>query len=466
MPTITSKMLKIQRQQQQQQHQQQQQQQRGRLKCADDADTADAKNHKMLQMPIFKMSEKSKITAKLSLPHLRRLCVAYGLKKTGTKPVLIERTLTHCSRHCAVTALQRVMRGYRARTYVQKFMNNPAYGRLTHAVNDADVYTMDEFIDLPHYQIFRFNDESDGMLYQFNMASFFKLLKTAISPNDWPAVVALRAPPGSGVDALPILLNPYNRAPISTETIRSFFTKMAYSRMLRHPICIEFKEDALTPAQVMDGQILDLFQDINALGNYADSNWLSDLKHPQHIRFLQELYDIWSYRAELTMQTKCQICPPTGCLFANLNSVYANPNSAAIMSEIRTAPFNVVREINLCVIDRLIRSGLTEDDRKLGAFYVLSALTLVSPGARNAMPWLYQSVVVTPPSPVSPVYQPQELYHIYNNYYYTYAIEPIAPPSVAVDGGGANFIHQNIINIIENINQNQNNLNQNNLNQN
>jgi hypothetical protein len=87
------------------------------------------------------------------------------------------------------------------------------------------------------------------------MASFFKLLKTAISPNDWPAVVALRAPLGLGVDALPTLLNPYNRAPISNETIRSFFTKMAYSRMLRHPVCIEFKEDALTPAQMMDGQI-------------------------------------------------------------------------------------------------------------------------------------------------------------------------------------------------------------------
>ncbi len=462
MPTYTRKMLKMQQQQR-------------RLKCGDDDAGDDGHEYlghpcasllpslnrrqkKPVEMPIFKMSEKSKITTGLSLPHLRCLCVAYGLKKTGTKPVLIERTLTHCTRQCAVTALQRVVRGYRARIYVHNFMKNPIYRRSARAVNETDVYTMDEFTEVSHYQLFRFNDESDGMIYQFNMASFFKLLKTAIAAKDWVKVVALRTirvcsdwTPGS--DTLPKLVNPYNRTPISNDVVRTFFTKMAYSRMMRHPVCVEFKEEALTQEQLVDGRLLELFQDINALGNYADSNWMSALKHPHHIRFIQELYDIWSYRAELSMQTKCQICPPMGCLFANLNSVFANPNSAAIMNEIRTAPFNVVREINLCVIERLIRSGVTEDDRKLGAIYVLSALTLVSSGARNAMPWLYQSVVVVaPPSPVSPAspaspasqasqaYQSPENYHNIYNYYYAYA-DPGSPPTAA----GVNYSINNLL---------------------
>jgi hypothetical protein len=123
------------------------------------------------------------------------------------------------------------------------------------------------------------------------------------------------------------------------------------------------------------------------------------------------------------------------------------------MNEIRTAPFNVVREINLCVIERLIRSGVTEDDRKLGAIYVLSALTLVSSGARNAMPWLYQSVVVVaPPSPVSPAspaspasqasqaYQSPENYHNIYNYYYAYA-DPGSPPTAA----GVNYSINNLL---------------------
>ena len=128
-----------------------------------------------------------------------------------------------------------------------------------------------------------------------------------------------------------------------------------------------------------------------------------------------------------------------GCLFANLNSVYANPNSAAIMNEIRTAPFNVVREINLSVIDRLIRSGVTEDDRKLGAFYVLSALTLVSPGARNALPWLYQSVVVHPPV------QPQQTYD--NNYYY-YDNNTVFN-NLIENGGGGGLIQMDINSLLQ-----------------
>ena len=427
MPTTTRKMLKDLQQDKQQ------------------PPRRDSGTAKPVEMPIFTMSEYSKITSKLSLPHLRRLCIAYGLKKTGTKPVIIDRVRTHCSNHCAATALQRVTRGYRSRAYVRQFIKTSSiYGSSTIAVNDTDVYTMDEFTNVPHYQTFRFNDEVDGKVYQFNVASFFKLLKTAIGANDWTNVVSSRsiricADWNADSDTVSNLLNPYNRTPISNDTVRSFFTKIAYSRMLQHPICIEFKEEALTPVQMAEVQILELFQDINALGNYADSAWLSALKHPQHIRFIQELYDIWSYRAELSTQTKCQICPPMGCLFANLNSVYANPNSAAIMNEIRTAPFNVVREINLSVIDRLIRSGVTEDDRKLGAFYVLSALTLVSPGARNALPWLYQSVVVHPPV------QPQQTYD--NNYYY-YDNNTVFN-NLIENGGGGGLIQMDINSLLQ-----------------
>jgi len=46
----------------------------------------------------------------------------------------------------------------------------------------------------------------------------------------------------------------------------------------------------------------------------------------------------------------------------------------------------------------MVRSGLTPDDRYLGASYVLSALTLVSPRARTALPWLYQSVAAGSPT--------------------------------------------------------------------
>ena len=44
------------------------------------------------------------------------------------------------------------------------------------------------------------------------------------------------------------------------------------------------------------------------------------------------------------------------------------------------------------VMDQLVNSGDTNDNRSLGAYYVLAALTLVSEDARIALPWLFQSV--------------------------------------------------------------------------
>ena len=358
-------------------------------------------------MPIFKMDEYLKITNKLSLPHLKLLCKTYGLKTTGTRPVLSDRARSHCLKQCAIIALQRVVRGHIGRTYVDEFIKNPVYARVERAVNDSDFYTMDDFAEscIPHYQVFRFRDGCDNKIYQFNVASFFKLLKTAY-PHvmDWSSADACNNRQHQHHQQHQQLLNPYNRSPISMDVVQLFFMKISHSRMMRHPVCTAFEDDVLTPAQTVEMRIVELFQDINTLGNYADSAWFSGLKHPQHIWFIQELYDIWTYRAELGMQTKCRICPPYGLLFLNSNQI-------AVMNEVRTVSYDAVRDINISTIDRLVRSGLTEDDRKLGAFYVLSALTLVSPGARDALPWLYQSVATTvqhpeyyyPAAPVAPI---------------------------------------------------------------
>ena len=354
-------------------------------RCDSDNDDDDA------SMPIFKLEDYDKITPKLSLTHLKRLCTAHGLKRFGTRPVLCERVRSFCLKKFSISKLQRVMRGHIARTYVYHFVDNYV-GRGEESVNDTDFYTMDDFKDVPHYQMFRFKDERDGMTYQFNMASFFKLMKTTFTQKSLSLAAS-----GHYCGEIPAeMTNPYTRSPISRDMVRHFFMKLRYSRMMRHPVCVEIKDDeALTPAQLTEMHVVELFQDINKMGNYADSSWFSNLKHPQHIRFLQELYDIWSYRAELTQQTRNQICPPYGHLFST-------PNNIAVMQDIRSASFQSVLDINLGVVDRLIRSGLSDDDRSLGALYVLSALTIVSPGAREAMPWLYQSVAPPPP---------QQIYH-------------------------------------------------------
>jgi hypothetical protein len=332
-------------------------------------------------LPVFKMSEYDRIHDKLSTAHLKHLCTTYGLKCSGTKPVLALRAHTHCMESHFISRIQRVCRGHFARVYIRRHVLLPECSSKTEYVNDTDFYTMDGFEDLPHYQIFTFKDETDHKLYRFNTASFFQLMKGAFTRSQLSSAAS-----GVCCEVPESAVNPYTRTPISLSTVRLFFNKLHFCRIMRLPVYTHFKSDELTPQQATEARILEVFQDINKLGNYADSDWFSRLSHPQHIWFIQELYDIWAYRAELSAQVKMQICPPYGQIFPSVT------NSILLMHEMRTAPFERVREVCISTCERLVRSGLTEDDRYLGASYVLSALTLVSPRAREALPWLYQSV--------------------------------------------------------------------------
>ena len=45
------------------------------------------------------------------------------------------------------------------------------------------------------------------------------------------------------------------------------------------------------------------------------------------------------------------------------------------------------------IIENIITSANDDSNRSLGGMYVLTALTIISPSAAQAMPWLYESVM-------------------------------------------------------------------------
>ena len=46
----------------------------------------------------------------------------------------------------------------------------------------------------------------------------------------------------------------------------------------------------------------------------------------------------------------------------------------------------------LNIIEQFCKKAIDKENRNLGASYVLCALTIVSPEAADALPWLFQSV--------------------------------------------------------------------------
>ena len=85
----------------------------------------------------------------------------------------------------------------------------------------------------------------------------------------------------------------------------------------------------------------------------------------------------------LTNEMKIRICPFHG----PFDGIFNHPPQANELTLEQT------KMACLIVFENLVYSGIDEDHRKIGCFHALSALTVVSPGARDAMPWLYESVV-------------------------------------------------------------------------
>jgi len=138
----------------------------------------------------------------------------------------------------------------------------------------------------------------------------------------------------------------------------------------------------LTNEKSVELRTLDLFQNIDSLGNYSDPSWFLLLPRNQMIKFVRELIDIWTYRAQLTSEMKKKICPPFGDPFRNVNFSYLHSEENN----------ENVKKIVLTILEKLVNTGVDNDSRTLGAYYVLGALTLVSENAASSLPWLFQSV--------------------------------------------------------------------------
>ena len=100
------------------------------------------------------------------------------------------------------------------------------------------------------------------------------------------------------------------------------------------------------------------------------------------MRFLLDLNDIWSYRANLNESVKREMCPEHRELFLRMQLI-----------DLRLTTLPILREIAIDIMSKLVHDGVNHGSRSLGANFVLCALTLVNHDAADALPWLYESVI-------------------------------------------------------------------------
>jgi hypothetical protein len=128
-----------------------------------------------------------------------------------------------------------------------------------------------------------------------------------------------------------------------------------------------------------DDRIRELFMEMDQLGNYTNTSWFSNLTDRGLVNLFRYLYDIWTYRGQLTQQTKNRIC--------SLQNPFLG------MTNLQTLEVDELRKHCLHVMEHMVYTGIDIEFQRIGTLHVLSAMTLVSLPARQAMYWLYEGLV-------------------------------------------------------------------------
>ena len=290
---------------------------------------------------------------------LKSFAKHYKLKISGNKKQLTSRVYTFLKLSASIIKIQKVVRGRFQRKC--NFFRGPAFLKRESCTNDRDFLSDELLTEVPTIQFFSYVD-TDNFIYGFDIISLYNLILK------------------SGRE----VKNPYNRNPIPTSVVQAMRNLIRVSKMLKIKINIDIKadENEVSPEKTVDMKVLDLFQSIDALGNYSNPSWFNTLNRVQLVRFLRELIDIWTYRANLSIDVKRQICPPFGDPFRNFSFQQLNHEQ-----NILTIKKNI-----LVILDKFVNSGIDRDSKALGAYYVLGALTIVNESAATAMPWLFQSL--------------------------------------------------------------------------
>ena len=320
---------------------------------------------------------------KFKIPELKEIAKFNKIHVSGTKPVLIERIILHFTKCNNARIIQKNIRGYFVRLTYK--LRGPAFLDRKKCVNETDFYTLEPLEEIPNEHFYSYKDDYN-FIYGFSIISLITLFKRKNN----------------------VIYNPYNREPIKPDIINTilqltkltgiiYYNKNNYKngkhqennknniiisrRTNRNEILDKIREHRKNSMQI---RIENLFIEIDILGNYTQSNWFTNLDKNDYIRLHQYLQFIWFSSGTLSYSVKKEITP------------YFDPFIYGIRVNIQQSLIDIttedVREYCCIVMENIVLGGIDTEFRKIGTLHILSALTMVSVPAREAMPWLYDSL--------------------------------------------------------------------------
>lgn len=346
---------------------------------------------------------------KQTVPSLRQLARTYGVKVSGKKAILIERIQQYLKENGHATSIQRIFRGYLVR---RTLYLRGVHLDMSQYVNCCDPVTLEPLNEI--YPLLFSNIHVNGYRYGFNIKSLIDIIRQSKrrvinpfnrEPIPYPVIknilkqyrhTILIDPHlvASETDISPLLHTPYTPTEgfsySSLRVVETYYRPIPYSGALSGDTNIELYERLCSLRIIpLSPRIQDVFSEMCRLGNYVDASWFHSMPQRCYPRFYLCLHHIWNTQATLSNAIKKKICR----IF--------DPFSNAMFNEtIHISLQMTLNEVNacqvrlgcVCAMETMVMSAVDDEYAKLGAMYVLMALTTVSRSARVAMPWLYESI--------------------------------------------------------------------------
>ena len=334
------------------------------------------------------------ILEKNKLPDLKDACRTYKLKIGGNKPDLIKRLNEYLYKCKYAIILQKYVKRWIVCLFFK--LKGPALYNRKICVNDTDFVTLEPINEINVTNFYSMNDKQD-FTYGFDITSLIQSFKYNIKK-----------------------INPYNRYILNPETIYkikrcynlsyilfdSFRKENSKIELYKHnqKRRIPFMNRHSNSGYVVSTNNIDminrystivelrnnnidrriqlLFIEIDLLGNYTSYLWFQNLSYVQFRSLYRIINDMWNTRLNISNNIKLNICP----YYSPFDNIF---NHRVFPNDINEYDIKVGC---LIVFENLIYSGINEEYRKLGALYTLTALTAVSFEARQAYPFLYESI--------------------------------------------------------------------------
>ena len=223
--------------------------------------------------------------------------------------------------------------------------------------NDNDIYNFDPITTIPLKYHFSFVDAKQRV-WTFDMRFLIQLLQY-------------------GKD----LVNPYSQERILKPTIDRLQTLSQNLRKNLIPI-VYVDTDELTPEQIWNQKVLDVFLKITSLGYGVNILWFETMTTYGHSVFYRKLHDLWTIHLGLTREEKERIVP--GHMAGRTPLFRWSPT--AIESQYHELKW--WRKQNLNIMNAFVSRSQDKNIQVCGALYILTALAQTLPKIAEVYPWL------------------------------------------------------------------------------